>query len=793
MKKLITFYLLITCCSCFAQIIIHGTVTEAITNKAIENAHIYFRQDNISAISDSAGKFTIDLTATMPFSVSHLAYEEVSGNYEGTELHIIMQPKNNLFPEVIITDTRADYYAPLTTTNIKGKDLNANNFGEDMPQLLEFTPSVVVTSDAGNGVGYTGIRIRGSDATRINVTINGVPYNDAESQQTYWVDINDIAESTDDIQVQRGVGSSVNGISSFGGSVNINTNELEEEPYATVSLSAGSFNLFKGSASFGSGRLHDHWFMEGRISRITSDGFIDRSFADLYSFALTSAYKAEKFSSIFNIFSGKERTYQSWGGVPKDSLTTNRTYNPYTYEDQTDNYLQTHYQWHNIFYLKNNASLKLTLNYTRGKGYYEQLETEQAYADYGVPDLILSDDTITFTDMVTQKWLGNDYYGAFLQYENEISKSLALNFGAAAYTYEGSHFGKVIWAEYAQPFGTDHTWYSNTATKKDADIFAIMRYSITDKLLLYTDLQLRTVHYDFLGPDAMGNYLDQNVDLLFFNPKLGISYAANTGNLFSLALAETGHEPNSDDYTETSPLSRPSPEYLYDAELSWKHQHNGWQLYSTLFYMYYLDQLVLTGEINDVGAYTRTNIPVSFRRGLELAWAKTFFSKIAWNANLTLSENKIQNYTEFLDNWDTGEQVEKNYTSTNISFSPALTAGSVLTCTVFEKSVPEKGRFTTFTAGLQSKYVGMQYIDNTGNPDRSLDSYSVEDIILSLHMHNTAFNSLTLSLSLQNVLDAQYESNAWVYPYIYESEEAIQDGYFPQAGRNFAIRAGMRF
>ncbi|MBC8048265.1 MAG: TonB-dependent receptor [Fimbriimonadaceae bacterium] len=795
MKKIILFLLIVQSTAvAFSQVKISGYIIDSSSNKAIEGAIVIFKESDNYIASDSSGYFNIELNKIeIPYAY-HLAYDfvitkedlnSINKNNEFAYL-IYMTPRNMIFREIIITGTRADYHTPITTTNISGSELNKNNFGEDMPQLIEFTPGVVVTSDAGNGVGYTGIRIRGSDATRVNVTLNGVPYNDAESQQTYWVDIPDFAESVDDIQIQRGVGTSQNGISSLGGAINIYTNKLEEKPFRNISFGVGSFNLLKASAAFGTGRIHDNWFLEGRISKINSDGFIDRSFADLTSFAITAAYKTNKYSSILNIFSGEERTYQSWGGVPKDLLETNRTFNPYTYENQTDNYTQTHYQWHNTLYFKKDADITLTLNYTKGKGYYEQFEQDQFFSDYAVNDFIFSGDTVFTSDLITQKWLDSDFYGAYLQYNKQFRNNFDLSIGAAAYQHTGDHFGKVIWSEYATQFGYNYEWYRNDATKNDANVYVITNYNINEKLLSYVDLQLRTVDYSFLGYDENANPVDQNVDLLFFNPKLGFSYSYNSKNLSYLSFAKSGKEPNRDDYTESSPNSRPSPEIVYDIEAGHKLNLNGWQLQANIYYMYYIDQLVLRGEINDVGAYTRTNVPESYRTGIELSWARTFADKLNWKANAAFSKNVINEHTTFIDNWDTGEQISETFTETEIAFSPSLVASNSLEFIFLNKESPKIKRGNRCSIALQSKYVSRQFIDNTSNAGRSLDQYLVSEIILFYTHRSETFRELNLGFTVQNILDNEYESNAWVYLYVYEGVEREMNGYFPQAGRNFA-------
>lgn len=786
MKKLTFCILLILISITHLYSQIHGIVSDEETGKPISNAVIYFPKEKMSVQSDAEGKFIASIKPQEQFTISHIAYQFYSYQYTDETLLIKMKPRNTLFTEIEITGYKADYFTPVTTTNISGIELVRNNNAEDIPQMLEYTPSAVVTSDAGNGIGYTGIRIRGTDASRINVTINGVPFNDAESQQSYWVDINDIAESIDDIQIQRGVGTSSNGISSFGGAIHLSTNQLSEVPFAKISAAIGSYQLYKTSASFGTGRMHEHWFMEGRFSKINSEGYIDRAYSDLFSFAALAAFKSNQYSSILNVFSGKEKTYQSWGGVPEDSLETNRTYNPYTYENQTDNYLQTHIQWHNKLYLNNNSFINLSLNFTPSNGYYEQYEQSQNFSDYGAENFIIGADTIFQTNMITQKWLENKYYGAYLNYETSFSEQWNIKTGFAAYQYQGNHFGKIIWAEYALPFGNDYEWYRNHSIKTESNVFSIIQFSLSEKLKLYSDVQLRTINYQFEGYDDENNLVDQSVKLLFFNPKLGFSYQLKK-QLFYLSLSKSGHEPNRDDYTESSPSSRPKPEILYDLELGNKLQIKGWNLQTVFYGMYYKNQLILTGEINDVGAYTRTNIPISYRAGIEFSWAKLFYEKISWSGNLTFSRNKIHQYLEYIDNWDTGEQIAETYSQTTIAFSPSCIGANKIEYFFLYKDNK------SFSTSLSSKYVSKQYIDNTTSNERTLDAYFIQDLGIHILFNSKKQSNLTLTFLIQNLLNEQYETNAWLYRYQYEGELKELNGYFPQAERNYLMQLKFEF
>jgi len=784
-----------------AQNLLIGTVVNFEDGKPIPNVTVVFPKANLVTFSDESGQFKITLPESEMPEVRHIGYDiagitlDWNSNTEkptdNDSITIMMVQKATMFAPVQITSFRVQSNAPVTYTNISGEALNQINFGEDMPFLLESTPSAVVTSDAGNGVGYTGLRIRGSDATRVNITINGVPFNDAESQQTYWVDLPDFATSVDDIQIQRGVGTSTNGVSSFGAAVNINTNKLSKTPFVHLSSAVGSFNLSKKSIALGTGLINNKWTFEGRYSDVYSDGFIDRAYADLNAYFLTGAYTSSNYTSIVNIFSGTEHTYQSWGGVPAEIIDTNRTYNPYTYENQTDNYLQTHYQWHHILKFKKQGDLKLTLNYTKGSGYYEQYENDQALEAYGVEPVVVNNDTIFNSNLITQKWLNNKYSGFFVQYNKVVKKNINWNIGAAFYNYAGVHFGEVIWSEFAATFGNNYEWYRNNANKKDANIFSQIIYE-TDAVYVLADLQLRNVNYQFIGFDALGNVVEQTVNHLFFNPKAGITFLHNKKFETYIFAGISSKEPNRDDYVESSPISRPEPEKLYNLEIGERIRFNGWNFMVNYYMMYYTNQLVLTGAINDVGAYTRTNTPKSYRSGIELALSKLFFNKLQWDANATFSKNVINTFTAYIDNWDTGNQTAVSFQNTDISFSPNMIGYNNLKFTVFDKTTVNNQQYA-LTINVTSKYVGKQFVDNTSNDLRSLDAYLIHDAGVRLHLANKLFPALDFTVNVQNVTDLAYESNAWVYQYIYDLTPSQLMGYYPQAGINWNAGLVLKF
>src|SRR5437868_803101 len=582
---------------------------------------------------------------------------------------------------VEVLAVRAADKAPFAKTNLSKKEIAKNNLGQDLPFVLEQTPSVVVNSDAGNGVGYTYIHIRGIDPTRINVTLNGIPYNDAESQGTFFVDLPDISSSANSMQIQRGVGTSTNGSGAFGSTINLATHDVNKRFYFESNNSYGSFNTWKNNIQFGSGIFRNHFTLDGRLSSIKSDGYIDRAKTNLRSAFGSLAYISAKNSLRLNVFSGKETTYQAWNGVPESFLDSARTYNSAgtekpgdPYDNETDNYIQTHYQ---LFYnrkFNNNWKASLAFFYTKGRGYYEEYRAAQAFADYGLPDYNDGITTYTSTDLVRRLWLDNDFYGSIfsLQYNK---KQTQLIFGGGYTEYDGKHYGEITWAELQAGVPKNYHWYDLTAYKKDLSVYGKWTQQWTSHWLSFVDLQYRNVPYTINGfrynPTLL---IDKNYS--FFNPKFGFTYS-NNGLQAYASFAVAKKEPIRDDF-EAGTTQQPTPENLYDIETGVDKKGTNYSIGAGLYYMKYKDQLVLTGKINDVGAYTRTNIPDSYRAGIELQGtyqANKYFNAAA---NLTLSENKIKNFTEYIDDYDNGGQQTKYYSKTDISFSPSVIAGASL-------------------------------------------------------------------------------------------------------------------
>lgn len=774
-------------CIAFAQFTISGKITDKSSGKPLPSASIFIENTWYATAADLEGNFTFSNIKAGKYSikVSYIGYQPLQNTIDlkaSTNLDLCLEKSTVMQDEVIISATRAGDKEPTTTFTLNKSKIEEVNLGQDMPFLLSAVPSAVVTSDAGAGIGYTSLRIRGTDITRINVTVNGIPLNDAESQGVFWVNMPDFSSSVDNIQVQRGVGSSTNGSAAFGASINIQTNNLNPEPWLEINSSCGSFNTFKNNLEFGTGLINGRWTFDGRLSKITSDGFIDRAASDLKSFFASAGYYGEKSILRLNIFSGKEKTYQAWQGVPKDSLATNRTYNPFTYENQTDNYQQDHYQ---LIYNKEIGSrinLNAALHYTYGRGYYEEFEDNNdasahtSLADYGLQDVIIGNDTITNTTLIRQKWLDNHFAGFTLSGIYNDHKTLQITLGGAGNRYDGIHFGKIIWAQFAADGTPNREWYHNRGVKDDINAFAKADVSIGKHLSIYADIQYRYVKHTISGTDASLRLLDQEHIFNFINPKAGITATISNRHRLYFSCAVSNREPNGNNFSDADPAGPvPTSERLIDLELGYHYGSARFHCEAAAFFMDYKDQLVLTGEINDVGYAIMANVPKSYRAGIELSASARIFKRLLWDANATLSRNKIQNFTEYVDDWDTWSQRVNFLGETDIAFSPAITGMNHFSIDIIKN----------LRLGLTTHYTGKQYIDNTSNDNRSLDAYLVNDAQLSYTLPLHFIKEIQFSFMLNNFLNEKYVSNAWVYPYYYNGQEASIDGYFPQAGINF--------
>ncbi len=767
---------------------VQGFVSEA--NARIPVAGATVSVNGHQVVTDQKGHFAIGriISGSYELIVSSIGFKEykqtVSVGSTETMLMIALTPMVVFLEPLEVKSVRASDRAPFARTDLNKEQIARNNLGQDIPFLLNQTPSVVVNSDAGNGVGYTGIHIRGSDATRINVTLNGIPYNDAESLGTYFVDLPDIASSVNSIQVQRGVGTSSNGAGAFGGTINLSTNEFSEKAYGEVNNSFGSFNTWKNTVKAGSGLINDHFTVDARLSRISSDGFIDRAKSNLQSFYFSTAWLNKTSSLRLNILSGKEKTYQAWYGVPDYLLATDRTYNPAgtekpgaPYDNETDNYTQTHYQLFFNHSFNSKWSFNTALFLTRGKGYYEEYKANQLYADYGLPNVLVGAAIVKKTDLVRQRWLDNYFYGQIASMQYKDSKD-ELDFGGGWTKYDGKHYGNISWLQTGS-VSKDYRYYDYPATKTDANFYSKWEHQMGTNWFSFVDLQYRHVNHTMNGFE--GNpALTVNRSFDFVNPKAGITYHKNgVQAFFSYALGNK--EPNRDDF-QASLVSQPRPETLHDFELGIEKRTANWHAGITLYDMYYIDQLVLTGQINDVGSYTRTNIPKSFRRGIELQAGGILDTWInAWG-NLTVSRNKIRLFTEYIDNYDTGGQDAVVHTNTDISFSPSIIGGAGINI------LPVRDVELSFN----SKYVGKEYMDNSQSDARKLNAFFVEDVRAAWTIKGKCIKEWRIIGQVNNLFNKKYEPNGYTYAYVSGNVLTTENGYYPMAGRNFMIGLNIR-
>ncbi|HEY0740085.1 MAG TPA: TonB-dependent receptor [Chryseosolibacter sp.] len=790
-----------------AQHRLSGVVRDAQNQRALAGATVMITENKLGTVTDAfgyyeftnlpSGKYTVKVTF-VGFGEKTEAVD-VSSN---VQLNVALDEIAILTDEVVVNATRANEKTPTTFSSIDKEQLQKQNFGQDLPFLLNWTPSVVTTSDAGTGVGYTGVRIRGSDATRVNVTINGIPYNDSESMGTFWVNIPDIASSTQSVQIQRGVGTSTNGAGAFGATVNLQTNKRNDVAYAEVINAYGSFNTRRHSLNFGTGLLNDKWVIDGRLSRIASDGFIDRAFADLKSYYLAGGYYGTNTMFKFITFGGSERTYQAWYGVPESRLNNDveamettainegwndqqlqnlltsdsRTFNPYTYKNQVDDYRQDHYQFHFSQNLSTDVNLNAALHYTPGRGFYEEFRYDNDFEDYGLAPVTIGDSLIESTDLIRRRWLDNDFYG--FTYALNVDKSnWNLVVGGGWNRYDGDHFGEIIWAKVSTvPQG--HRYYFNVGDKRDFNAYSKLNFDFSERFNGFVDLQVRTIDYTAAGLDNRMNDFNIDEQYTFFNPKVGLTYSVNDRNQLYASYAIANREPVRDDFVD-NPGKTPEHETMGNLEAGWRTSGEGHRLQVNYYLMNYKNQLVLTGEINDVGASVRTNVDKSYRMGVEVDGLVKLSRKLTWNANVTLSQNKIASFTEVLydygANFDEYNVVENTYENTDISFSPSVIAGSALSYSPFRN----------FEASLLSKFVGKQYMDNTSNENRQIDSYFINDLRFAYAWRPAFVREINFSLLVNNILDEVYESNGYTWGYLAGPTAYRENYYFPQAGTNW--------
>lgn len=788
-----------------AQVSIQGTIISTEPSFQIYDG-IYvelFPGNNFAEVTAGKFQFTALKAGNYRLQIKAIGFnlysQQISLNAD-TSIGIALKPSVQFKDEVVIYG--AKNLANFTSIQSLTKEqIQKENFGQDVPYLLQTFTSVNVSSDAGAGVGYTNMSVRGSDGTRINVTMNGIPLNDAESHGSFWVNLPDFLSSAESVTLQRGIGASTNGVAAFGANLNVQTNTLNAEPYAEINNGYGSFNTLKNTIKAGTGLLNNKFAVDIRLSNLQSDGYIDRASSDLKSYFISAGWYGKKSILKFNHFTGKEKTYQAWNGVPQDTLANNRTYNEFNYQNQTDNYTQQHYQ---LFYsqaFQKNWMLNTGLHYTRGFGYYEEYKKEQYLSDYKLDDIILTSDTITTTDLVRRRWLDNHFYGGIYSltrnpdFTDSAKVRIKLVFGGGVNQYDGNHYGEIIWSKFASNGLLNDKYYNDDALKTDANQYMKLDFYLPKAWTVFTDLQYRFVDYHFTGFNDLLQAAPQQAQYHFFNPKVGFmrlqTFTVDEQNVVTKSSFKlygfygfSNREPVRVDFTNTTQLSRPKPEKMHNVELGFeKLIFKSFNLKINYYMQYYTDQLVLTGQINDVGAYTRTNVDKSYRSGIELETELSLFANLKLVTSTTISKNKIIRFNEYIDDYDLGIQLKNEYKNTDIAFSPNVLAGAAL-----DYSVKKNTSFN-----LSYKYVGSQYLDNTQHTERMLNAYSYFNFRALHTFQGIRFKAITIGMQVNNILNSLYEANGYTYSYIYGGSLTTENFYYPQAGINFMALCNFKF
>lgn len=804
----------------FTQQRIHGVVEDR-TGAVIPAAQISVLNSNVQVNSDAKGKFELnqlpasDSTYTIMVEKPGFLPQSLTISAQSMdEVKVLLFTGMKTLEDIHVNTTRLSDFNTSQILIRRINPLERKNFGQDIPILLEATPSLLTTSDAGAGVGYTGLRIRGVDATRINVTINGIPVNDPESHAVYWVNMPDLASSIENIQIQRGVGSSSNGAAAFGASVNIKTQDISEKPFGSIDQSFGSFGTSKTTIKAGTGIINKHFSLETRMSSIQSNGYLDRASSDLKSYFLSGAYIGNKSVLKAIVFSGKEITYQAWYGTPESRITgdsiamnayadrnglsseerenllnSGRTYNYYTYENQVDHYQQDNYQLHFTHTFNDKLILNLAGHYTYGRGYYEQYRKGENLMDYGLNPVMIGSDTIEQTDLIRRLWLDNDFIGAVYGVTYKPTTHLDFVWGGSANTYFGGHYGELVWAQYASNSEIYQRYYNNDSRKTEASSYLKAVYK-RDRFDVYTDLQFRHVDYAFIGKELVNGFpadVTQDVQFNFFNPKVGGSFKINTQQLIFMNYGISHREPVRADFVQSTAQNRPTFETLRDLEFGHQVNANRLTFTTNLFYMNYKNQLLLTGAINDVGAYIHTNVAKSHRLGIEVYGGYRFDQKLKLTGGLTLSQNKVTQFNEsvdvYLDSLPYYTQQVISHNNTDMSFSPNVIGNVGIEWMPLEN----------LQISWMTKYVGRQYLDNTGNVQRSIDPYNFSNLQINYSIFDKFCKEIQLGLMVNNAFNQLYENNGYTFSYVYGGQTTTENFYYPQAGRNFMARVLLKF
>ena len=787
----------------YAQGLIYGSIKDDNGN-FLEGISVSLENTTFGVASNSKGEYLIE---NVPFGNYILVFSAIGFQTNKKKIllaeksmnfSIILSAESYLLDEIGIESTRANEETPVAFQTFTLEEIKKHNQGQDLPYLLRFTPSMVVNSDAGAGIGYTGMRIRGADITRINVTLNGIPVNDAESHGVFWVNMPDLASSISDLQIQRGVGTSTNGSGAFGASIHLNTNTMSEKAYFSSQQSYGSFNSWRRNIKLGTGDVGNGFSFDARLSKITSDGYIDRAASNLGSFSLFGSWKTKKSVMRISIIDGRERTYQAWNGVPLsleadwntrtfNSAGTERQGSPHP--DEIDNYRQSHYQWHYDKVWSSKITSNVALHYTKGGGYFEQFRSNQNVSDYNYK-LPQGVDPNTVIDVIRRRWLDNHFYGGIfsVSYTDRKIKSV---FGGAIHQYIGQHFGELTWASIAGNTFPDHKYYDNTATKRETNVYWKNNVEILPNVSAWTDLQLRHINYQFDGFNDAGNRIPSVEKLTFFNPKAGLFWEFKPNYNLFISYAIANREPNRDDYVDNLKSSRPKHENLQDLELGFRSVKGSitWEVNG--FYMKYKNQLVQTGRLNDVGAYIRENVPDAYRLGVEMQAGFMLNNSLEVKANMAVSANKIGSYTAFLDNYDENwhwlGQVSIPFNRTDLAFSPQIIGAAELKWFPFSDNSFFVENPLSFS--WNAKYVSKQYLDNTGNEKNILPSFFVNDMSANFQIKK----NMTLSGHIFNLFNERYVNNGWVYNSVLNGTLQSDIGVYPQAGRNYFISLDIGF
>jgi len=780
MKKITIFLFLFVSILTNAQTFtLNGKVVNE-NKEPLPGATILVKEENKGTSTDFDGKFRVNFPkGKYIIQVSFVGYKSVSREITLTKndaIEFVLSANSTVLEEVLVSAVRVKANAPVTHSNLSKKEIAKRNLGQDIPILLNYMPSVVSSSDAGAGIGYTYLRVRGSDA--LNVTVNGIPYNDAESQGTFWVNMGDFASSTQSLQLQRGVGTSTNGSGAFGASLNILTDAISEESGGEISNSFGSFGTRKHTVKFTTGKVNDHFELAGRLSNIYSDGYVDRAFSNLKSYFLQGSYTDENTLIKVLSFGGKENTYQAWYGLSADELAANRRQNPYTYDNETDNYDQNHYQLHWNERFNKNWSTTIGLNYTKGSGYFEQYKEAEDANDF---NNLITDGS----DVIVRRWLDNDFYVVNFNtnYKNDVLNFIA---GGSYSNYTGDHYGEVIWgSNLAENTAIRDRYYFSDAKKTDFSVFAKTTFNVSEKLAGYIDLQGRFIGYQTQGITSDIATIDVDSNFNFFNPKIGFTYKINEKNSLYTSFAVANREPNRNDFE----VGLTTPETLNDYELGWRLKTENIKLNTNVYYMDYKNQFVLTGAINDVGAPIRATSGSSFRLGAEIDADIRVSDQLSVQSNATISSNKNRDFYLTKD----GITTPKSLGNTDLSFSPDVILGNMITYRPVENL-----QFSFLT-----KYVGKQFMSNFSSNISSndvLDSYVTSDINFVYELETEKiFKAIVFTALINNLFNETYVDRGYYYTYddtwSNSGTTTTLDGagYYPQATRNFLIGVTLKF